>query len=319
MASTMNSTQPSSCFEANPDISGLGVRISFYVQTICLVFLAGRSLDEALNSVWTLLGTSFGLTVSALVSAAQTGVDQNGTVTPSSLPLYQAIIVTDLIWIANYAIFMALATYGRHPRGSHRVQYAALGQTYISMATILFLWARAPSDPNAHQTVFVVVFASVPAARRGRIIALTFTAVLLAAYSAVAYIFLFKRMIHSHKVIANGALQLPSTPVSPSPKGPRGPAPTLTAAAARPPPSLTVDPHLVTLSIFFGIPYIVTLVSTELQIRRNALCAGNSSWGFGQVLAMAMTIVPVLIAIDAYRKYGLRQRSRAAGVDSAEP
>lgn len=65
-----------------------------------LVLLAGRSLEEALNSVWTLLGTSFGLTISALVTAVR-----------NELPLYQAIIVTDLVWLANWAIFMALATY----------------------------------------------------------------------------------------------------------------------------------------------------------------------------------------------------------------
>src|SRR5882672_3670617 len=96
-----------SCSEA-PDISGIGVRVAFYSQTVLcgeasnnpsaiqrlifgIVLLAGRSLSEALGSVWTLLGTSFGLTVSAIVTA-----------TNEALPLHQGIIVTYLVWLANF-------------------------------------------------------------------------------------------------------------------------------------------------------------------------------------------------------------------------
>ncbi|KAJ6551965.1 hypothetical protein B0H19DRAFT_1264573 [Mycena capillaripes] len=56
-----------------------------------------------------------GLTISALVSAVH-----------DELPLYQAIIVTDLMWLAHYAIFTALATCNRHLRGSPVVQYAVI-------------------------------------------------------------------------------------------------------------------------------------------------------------------------------------------------
>ncbi|KAJ7445110.1 hypothetical protein FB451DRAFT_1568236 [Mycena latifolia] len=304
LTSTVVSSE--NCFEANPDISGLGVRISFYIQTICLVFLAGRSLDEALNSVWTLLGTSVGLTISALVTAAE-----------DSLPLYQAIIVTDLVWLANYAIFMALATYNRHPRGSHTVQYAALAQTYISMATILVLWARAPSDQHADETVFIVLFISTPAAGKGRIVALVMTSLLLVGYSAVAYYFLWRRITYRPKPVNVPLVQAPATPVTPVPAPPPSPrVPASTSGANRPPPSLMVDPHLITLSFFFGLPYVVTIVSTELQIARNPFCPGNSFWGFGQILAMTVTIVPIVPTIKAFRRYGLRQRPRVVA-DSA--
>ncbi|KAJ7708115.1 hypothetical protein B0H17DRAFT_1031757 [Mycena rosella] len=294
------------CFVANPDISGLGVRISFYLQTIALVLLAGRSLEEALSSVWTLLGTSFGLTVSALVTAAQ-----------DELPLYQAIIVTDLVWLANYAIFMALATYNRHPRGSHTVQYAALLQTYVSMAVILYLWARAPQleleSPDAGETVFVVLFVSTPATGRGRAVALAITSLLLVGYSAVAYIFLWRRVKYRPERQHTTTQPQPQphlTPLSlqPAPVSPRGPS--AHPNPNRPPPSLALDPHLMTLSVFFGIPYVITLVSTELQIARNRLCDGNSFWGFGQILAMTVTIIPVITTVQAFRKYGWRQRPR---------
>ncbi|KAJ7911372.1 hypothetical protein B0H13DRAFT_579309 [Mycena leptocephala] len=315
-----------SCQPANPDISGLGVRISFYLQTIALVLLAGRSLEEALNSVWTLLGTSFGLTISALVTAVQ-----------NELPLYQAIIVTDLVWLANWAIFMALATYNRHPRGSHIVQYAAIGQTYISMASILYLWARAGAlelelGGQKGQTVFVVLFISTSAIGVGRRIALVMTTLLLIGYTVVAMLFLWRHRRsaepeggahHHHKSRprrTSNALPdaLPLTrrastppPLSPpSAPPPMAPPPLAGGAPTRLPPSLALDPHLIILSLFIGLPYVITVGSTELQIRFNKLCPENGFWGFGQILAMTVTIVPVVVTAQAFRKYGWKQRER---------
>ncbi|KAJ7723807.1 hypothetical protein B0H16DRAFT_1737076 [Mycena metata] len=323
----LNSTS-NPCLEANPDISGLGVRISFYLQTIALVLLAGRNLEEALNSVWTLLGTSFGLTISALVTAVR-----------NELPLYQAIIVTDLVWLANWAIFMALATYNRHPKGSHTVQYAAIVQTYISMSCILYLWARAPelesegNPEHAGQTVFIVLFISTSATKQGRLIALIITTIMLLGYSIVASLFIWRHVPRpsegkQHRGRARRASNspapqpqsfamaiVPRAPVSVSPVDPTRP------SANRLPPSLGVDPHLVILSLFIGLPYTITLGSTELQIHRNVLCPENTFWGFGQILAMTVTIVPVVVTVQAFRRYGWKQRPRvlpetASGADT---
>ncbi|KAJ7355644.1 hypothetical protein DFH08DRAFT_504845 [Mycena albidolilacea] len=160
----------------NPDISGLGVRISFfYVQKIAPVLLTARSLDEALNSVWTLLATSFGLTVSTLITATSSPYLRRSS-----------------SWLANCAIFMALATYNRHPHGSHVVQYTAIGQMYVSMANILYLWARAPTldaefDQIGGETVFVVLFKKTSTTGAGRVLALVVIAVLV-GYTVVAAI-----------------------------------------------------------------------------------------------------------------------------------
>ncbi|KAJ6523402.1 hypothetical protein DFH09DRAFT_1286648 [Mycena vulgaris] len=290
---------PPICLEANPDISGLGVRISFYVQTIALVLLAGRSLEEALNSVTTLLGTSFGLTISALVTLGQ-----------NQLPLYQAIIVTDLIWLANFAIFMALATYNRHPRGSHVVQYAGILQTCVSVSCMLYLWARAPAlefNGHAGQTMFVVFFVSRSATGVGRMIALVVTSSLFLGYSFVAGRFIQRRFTLHHHHIEYIPVQTQGASALPSDINVNNAAP----VGHRQPPSLPLDPHLIILSCVFSVPYIITLICTEMQIDRNRLCSGNSSWGFGQILAMTVTIVPVVTTVQAFRKYGWRQRPRA--------
>ncbi|KAJ7241501.1 hypothetical protein B0H12DRAFT_1133580 [Mycena haematopus] len=311
------------CLPPNPDISGLGVRISFYVQTIALVLLTARSLDEALNSVWTLLGTSLGLTISALVTAAG-----------NQLPLYQAVVVTDLIWLANWAIFMALATYNRHPRGSHTVQYSAIGQTYISMSCILYLWARAPMLDAEFagaqgETVFVVLFTSTNATGAGRIIALVVTTLLLIGYSVVAALFIWRRLSGTPRnkpKLTSISLRRRGSTGSTSPQLPQPPPPSNLyprLVPSRLPPSLALDPHLIILGLVSLVPYIITVGSTELQIRRNQLCPDNAFWGFGQILAMTVTIVPVVVTVQAFRKYGWKQRPRvplengAAGGDDA--
>jgi hypothetical protein len=253
------------------------------------VFLAGRSLGEALNSVWTLLGTSFGLTISGLVTAVR-----------HELPLYQAIILTDLLWLADYAIFVALAAYNRHPRNSYTVQYAAILQIYFSSLIVLYVWARAPlleSDEDAGKTVFVVLFVSTSAIAAGRIIALVFTSLLIAGYSFIALPYIWQNPPELKKLIDGFVDARDPLPIGQPPHPPmQSTAPTCAAPAGHnstttslpnPPPShrlrRVIDPHLVTLSLYFGIPYIITLICTELQIHRNRLCTQNSSLEFGQV------------------------------------
>ncbi|KAJ7706025.1 hypothetical protein B0H17DRAFT_607250 [Mycena rosella] len=51
----------------NPDISGIGVRVSFYLQTFLLVILVDRSWEDAPIALWTFIATSFGLTIATIV------------------------------------------------------------------------------------------------------------------------------------------------------------------------------------------------------------------------------------------------------------
>jgi hypothetical protein len=135
--------------------------------------------------VWTLLGTSFGLTVAAIVTAAN-----------ETLPLHQGIVVTYLVWLANFALLMSLASYARHPHPSKATQLVAILQTYFSTACTLYLWVKAPSFGYiafTDQTVFVVLFRSTSAVGHGRIVALTVVAAMLLGYSILVFAFLARR------------------------------------------------------------------------------------------------------------------------------
>lgn len=68
-----------------------------------IVILANRSWEDAPTVLWTFIATNFGLTIAAIAQASQTGTYQNGngtiTESPSSLTFYEAVEVSNLVWL----------------------------------------------------------------------------------------------------------------------------------------------------------------------------------------------------------------------------
>ncbi|KAJ7492475.1 hypothetical protein FB451DRAFT_534388 [Mycena latifolia] len=147
----------------NPDISGIGVRVSFYLQTFLLVILVDRSWQDAPIALWTFIATSFGLTIATIVqyrSGAQ-------------LTLFQGLQVSNLVWLANFGTFVALASYSRQKAASHKdhsirvgadynVKFGAMMQTLLSMALTIYMWSTADSFgsmPECSHLVNYMIFA----------------------------------------------------------------------------------------------------------------------------------------------------------------
>ncbi|KII94080.1 hypothetical protein PLICRDRAFT_674988 [Plicaturopsis crispa FD-325 SS-3] len=183
---------PGNCtFVINTDISGVGVRTSFYVQTFMLVLLVNRSWEEAPTALWTFIATSFGLTISAVVQAIQ-----------QSLTLFQALQVSNLVWLANFGCFVSLASYSRKrekrvhnkPRAEswnadNPVRIAAMVQTLFSMSLTIYMWANAAKfscqQDCAGQVVYVFFVGDVLALRSGKIAGLTISSTLALLYLGV--------------------------------------------------------------------------------------------------------------------------------------
>ena len=149
--------------EPDPDICGVGIRISFYLQNFVLgtlaficwnyddglltrsllsVLLVNRSWEDAPNSLWTFIATNFGLTVAALVQ-----------LTSNELTLFEAIEVSYLVWLANFGTVLALASYSGQKRSNNRkasdtatpkhdnfVMVGAVVQMFFSMILTLVMW-----------------------------------------------------------------------------------------------------------------------------------------------------------------------------------
>ncbi|KAJ6554329.1 hypothetical protein B0H19DRAFT_144969 [Mycena capillaripes] len=62
-------TTPLCLYTLNTDISGIGVRISYYLQTLFLGFLSARSgsLDEITGALYTLMATNSAMAVTGLI------------------------------------------------------------------------------------------------------------------------------------------------------------------------------------------------------------------------------------------------------------
>ncbi|THH33461.1 hypothetical protein EUX98_g747 [Antrodiella citrinella] len=203
------------CGQGNPDISGIGVRLSFYLQNFLLVLLVDRSWEDAPSALWTFTSTSFGLTIAAIVQAQQ-----------AQLSFFQALQVTNLVWLANFGSFLALASYSRHRTikdeeqktssgdssptcetdGHHHrrpgseksrpdlvVKLAAMSQIFFSMALTLVTWARPDIFSNdggdSKETCdvkYVAFFGAIfPARGSGRVLGLTATCLLFIGYLVI--------------------------------------------------------------------------------------------------------------------------------------
>jgi hypothetical protein len=104
----MNST--SSCIPADPDISGIGVRVAIYAQNL-LSFIPAISaiwdgevvpheLDAVRNQSTTILITAFGILISAIVQARTLGLSN-----------FHASIILSLSWINNTNTFIYFLLY----------------------------------------------------------------------------------------------------------------------------------------------------------------------------------------------------------------
>ncbi|KAJ3928814.1 MAG: hypothetical protein NXY57DRAFT_1019376 [Lentinula lateritia] len=193
---------PSACRISDSDISGIGVRSSFYLQSFLLVILVDRSTDAS-TSLWTFTAASFGLTIAAVMQYAK-----------QQLSLLEALQVSNLVWLANLGIFVALASYSRHKRNTRRkrgrkkarransgsrrperghewdygVKTASMVQTILSMALTLYMWAApenfAPSQCLDTLTYVLFVW-RIPVRHSGRIVGLTFSSILTCVYIAI--------------------------------------------------------------------------------------------------------------------------------------
>ncbi|KAK7695290.1 hypothetical protein QCA50_002480 [Cerrena zonata] len=179
----------------NPDISGIGVRLSFYLQNFLLVLLVDRSWEDAPSALWTFTSTSCGLTIAAIVQARS-----------GQLSFFQALQVSNLVWMANFGTFLALASYSRHrerheeeeeqitdkskkTQAQNWVKVVAMFQMFFSMSLTFYTWSRTDVFNQDHCAQFVkyVAFFAVdfPALTSGKKLGLSATALLTFGYLLV--------------------------------------------------------------------------------------------------------------------------------------
>ncbi|KAJ3522404.1 hypothetical protein NM688_g8879 [Phlebia brevispora] len=148
------STSPdcSAYFTQNTDISGIGVRVAFYLQIFLLFILQAISPEEASNAFWTLTSMAFGLAIAAVASAAQ-----------NMLSFYNALTVLNLVWMANSCLVMVYTSNGVILR-KNKMQNSLLNvvfpvEIFLSQAPMVYLWATAYHfGPDAQCTPYIKIY-----------------------------------------------------------------------------------------------------------------------------------------------------------------
>ena len=289
---------PSQCINPNPDISGIGIRVSIYTQAflglVPLVLFAvhskiTQSERQFLNAIYAnILLTACALLISAFVQAATFG-----------LTVYHALIVLNLSWINNagvvawsYIDFLDdedgkenRKIWARLPIPFSNGLPSTLACAHLSaMAGLgIWVWAKVATfgdQPECTPETWTILFGhDIPVTNKPLYIAsmVVYCIIALPGINLVLLVTLLMLMLVLVYVLLSLTVFLK--------KMVRGWNPSSFARRLA----------------FIGAPllgvFIVLLfiVDTELMIRRNKglVKEGESHWTFGQSLAMLMVVLPL--------------------------
>ncbi|KAJ7060338.1 hypothetical protein C8F01DRAFT_1142329 [Mycena amicta] len=174
----------------NTDISGIGMRVSFYLQTLFLSCLSARSssLEEIMGALYTLLFTNTAMAVTALIL---------GFKRVPEMSLQDAIVVFYLLMLSWTTVTLTLPAGARLPSTSPRTARSlsqlhtlSVLQSYTIFAFALALFATAPSfgSPSSrpcNPSARAVLFRPFPLLGAGRVLGFVLTGVLVLGYTGV--------------------------------------------------------------------------------------------------------------------------------------
>ncbi|KAJ7089461.1 hypothetical protein C8R44DRAFT_990889 [Mycena epipterygia] len=128
----------STCLYAlNTDISGIGVRISYHLQTIFLGCLSARSgsLDEIAGALYTLMATKMAMAVTGMIL---------GLKSYPEISFQDAIIIVYLLSMSWITVIFSLASCNRLSGDTKILQLSVL-QSYVILGFPSSLWERPPA------------------------------------------------------------------------------------------------------------------------------------------------------------------------------
>ncbi|KAI0314836.1 hypothetical protein OF83DRAFT_1174400 [Amylostereum chailletii] len=320
---------------ANPDISGIGVRLSFYIQaffTMVLAYIPGASSDA---SYWSMTITAFALFASALALYGQ-----------DDLYLHEAILISILLYLHAYAAVLCVMPLFSDSDLHHGVLYTNaqlivhFGRAMLRMMPVLlaatvfglFVWTHAASfgpEPTCNvQTTLVLLGAHLEATRAGRTAALVFVGVntyFIGGCAILCAVLAFKAHTSPNELLLPN-----SNPASQWTKAPAIGGPDIHARIAFSPTFKRFSLPLQYMLFVFLIAVFVINVELTIVANRPLLDDGaeNNAWTLGQIFPVVMLGVPATSFVSYFRDAStarVRQRAReelerrpVVGVSSAE-
>ncbi|KAJ6570327.1 hypothetical protein B0H10DRAFT_2108502 [Mycena sp. CBHHK59/15] len=163
----------------NTDISGIGVRVSFYLQTLFLSCLSARSgsLNEITGALYTLIATNTAMAVTALILGLK----------PTPEISFHDRCILSSVAILGYRIFL-LAGMRPFSRECQDTAFFSVVQSYTIFAFAFALLIKAKTFGNAvacNDHAVVVLFRPFSALKAGRTVCWVMTVLVAAGYTGV--------------------------------------------------------------------------------------------------------------------------------------
>lgn len=307
----------------NSDISGIGVRVSFYLQTLFLAVLCTRSesLDEIVGSMYTLLSTNMAMAVTGLILGLKP--------TPE-ISLHDALIVFYLLYLSWTTVVFSLPSCNRLPGSTKVVKTVSVIQSYTLFAFALALIILAPkfgNHPECNRNAVLVLFRPFKVFNAGRILGFISIGLVVLMYTVMTILdyipqdkkdrarkMLVQRMTAKFMHLGS-AEEWPADRESPNPERPEQPeqfeAPSAYQSEPRPIHHLNFSGELFLELLVILVLWAIAVMNTELLIRWNHFANDSnpqSIWQFGQVLPLFLLVLPIASTFNAFGKLGLRHR-----------
>ncbi|KAJ7440924.1 hypothetical protein B0H11DRAFT_2292589 [Mycena galericulata] len=321
----------------NTDISGIGVRVSFYLQALLLscLSLRSKSLDEIKGALYTLLATNTAMAVTALIL---------GFVPTPEISLHDALVVLYLLFLSWVTVcFSMTACAGptdpaadSSGKSRARIKITVLHlfsiiQSYTIFAFVLAVLVTAKtfgSSPECNVQAVVVLFRPFSALKSGRIVCWVLSALVVVIYTAILiwdYIPPVEKYVRRIKTRVTQRVpatdpELPTVSLDAAHETPPqedGPGMAPRRAPTRAPPIAQFFPRPASPESEYDVPipwelvikiflvlfvWSLTVMNIELLIRWNNFApSGQSPWQFGQVLPLFLIVLPLVSLVNAFR------------------
>ncbi|KLO09393.1 hypothetical protein SCHPADRAFT_567879 [Schizopora paradoxa] len=287
---TMNAeANPVSCPPPmNSDISGIGVRLSFYIQTWFLSIFSvwSTSFEDTEASFTSLISISLAMSITFFSS----GFKNNPTVT-----LQDGLVVSYLLAMSFLSITFSSTSYNRFIGSKKIVHVLSVIQALLIFGSFFALLAKMKSfgsSQSCNSEALVFFFRSFKALKYGQVVGSVFASIAFICYVVITW-----KDIRP----ASRSNQPQITRSSSNSEGQNS-----ASASSRNSSRLITHRHTllnptkwdtsVALKIaFVSVSEAICIWNTELLIRRNKPIAdSDSQWQFGQILALVMLIQPMI-------------------------
>ncbi|KAF7333036.1 hypothetical protein MVEN_02410000 [Mycena venus] len=291
-----------SCAHAlNSDISGIGVRISYYLQTLFLGCLSARSgsLDEIAGALYTLMATNAAMAVTGLILGLKPAPE---------ISFQDGVIMIYLLSMGWITVVAALASCSRLSDETNTLQAASFGA----------------DSAECNQEAIAVIFRPFSALRHGRILGWCIIGFMFVAYTTMTfrdYTARIKQKLQKQKA-REERTPLPSVHQDPptSEYFKRSDVPVPAAGKTTPRRQATyygtatplIDRPLLVILFFILIIWAFLVLNTELVVHWYQPTQENSvsNWQFGQILPMFLTLLPLINMISAFNQFGIKPTTR---------